>query len=113
MTFGPDHILFASYQFPSASVHPHGVLPATQIRSAWVESSPPEIHTSAGETLFLSSDDRAGLAEFCARHSIPLVGRLDIWGNLFEPFLDTEFGPEHQSATACCGTMEIADYGRV
>jgi hypothetical protein len=99
VTFGPDHIVFAGYEFPWASVHPHGVLTAAHIRDASMQVGPPEIRTRSGETLFLSWDDKAGLEQFCQRHAIPLTGRLDVWGNLFEPFLDTEFSPEHQAAT--------------
>jgi hypothetical protein len=99
VTFGPDHIVFAGYEFPWASVHPHGVLTATRIRDCYVEVGPLEIRTVSGETLFLSWDDKPGLAEFCRRHDIPVVSRLDVWGNLFEPFLDTEFSSSEQSAT--------------
>ncbi len=99
MKFGPDHIVFTTYAFPWASVYPHGVLAATDVRDAYVEGGPPEIRTRSGETLFVSWDDKAGLAQFCQRHSIPLVRRLDVWGNLFEPFLDTEFNPAHVAAT--------------
>lgn len=99
MKFGPDHIVFSSYAFPWASVHPHGVLPASAVRDAYVESGPLEIRTRSGETLFASWDDKAGLEEFCRRHSIPLVRRLDVWANLLEPFLDTEVGAEEEAAT--------------
>ena len=99
MKFGPDHIVFTSYAFPWASVYPHGVLRAADIRDASVDAGPPEIRTRAGETLFVSPEDKAGLAQFCLRHSIPLVRRLDVWGNLFEPFLDTEFSAADQAAT--------------
>jgi hypothetical protein len=99
MKFGPDHIVFSSYPFPWASIYPHGVLPASAVRDAYVESGPLEIRTRSGETLFASWDDKAGLEEFCRRHSIPLVRRLDIWGNLLEPFLDTEFSPADEAAT--------------
>ncbi|HEX8870376.1 MAG TPA: hypothetical protein VF821_32225 [Lentzea sp.] len=99
MKFAPDHIVFTTYAFPWASVYPHGVVDASDIRDAYVAASPAEIRTAAGETLFVSWEDRAGLEQFCLRHSIPLVTRLDVWGNLLEPFLDTEFGPEHEAAT--------------
>ncbi|MEU0885716.1 hypothetical protein ABZ345_44640 [Lentzea sp. NPDC005914] len=99
MKFGPDHIAFTTYAFPWASVYPHGVLRASDIRDAYVEAGPLEIRTRSGETLFASWDHKAALVQFCERHSIPLVRRLDVWGNLFEPFLDTEFGAEHEAAT--------------
>ncbi|MDT7788454.1 MAG: hypothetical protein QOF58_6873 [Pseudonocardiales bacterium] len=99
MKFGPDHLVFTTYAFPWASVYPHGTLAASAIRDASVDAGPPEIRTRAGETLFVSWEDKAGLAQFCLRHSIPLVRRLDVWANLLEPFLDTEFGPEHEAST--------------
>ncbi|MEV6238614.1 hypothetical protein [Lentzea sp. NPDC051838] len=99
MKFGPDHIVFTSYEFPWASVYPHGVLRAEDIRDAYVEAGPLEIRTRSGETLFVAIDDKAGLAEFCERHSIPLVRRLDVWSNLLDPFLDTEFSPAEEAAT--------------
>lgn len=99
VTFGPDHIVFAGYEFPWASVHPHGVLPASAVRDASTQVRPPEIRTASGETLFLSWDDSAGLAEFCQRHEISVAGRLDVWGNLFEPFLDTSFSAAQIAAT--------------
>ena len=98
VTFGPDHIVFAAYEFPWASVHPHGVLPASHVRDASMGGRP-EVRTDSGETLFLSRDDAAGLAEFCLRHGIADVVRFDVWGNLLEPFLDTEFSAEASAAT--------------
>ncbi|WP_330274536.1 hypothetical protein OG205_02250 [Lentzea sp. NBC_00516] len=99
VTFGPDHIVFAGYEFPWASVHPHSILPASAVRDASTQVGPPEIRTVSGETLFLSWDDSDGLAGFCQRHGISVAGRLDVWGNLFEPFLDTSFSAAHIAAT--------------
>ncbi|WP_143466939.1 hypothetical protein [Lentzea kentuckyensis] len=99
VTFGQDHIAFAGYEFPWASVHPHGVVPVSSIRDAYVAVGPLEVRTHAGETLFLPWDDRDGLAEFCRRHDIALVRRLDVWGNLLDPFLDTEFSDAEVAAT--------------
>ncbi|WP_434445644.1 hypothetical protein [Lentzea sp. E54] len=99
VTFGQDHIEFADYRFPWASVHPHGVLPVPDVRDASVQAGPPEIRTVAGETLFLARDDKAALAAFCERHDIAVVSRFDVWGNLLESFLDTEFSVSQQEAT--------------
>ncbi|USX53039.1 hypothetical protein [Lentzea sp. HUAS12] len=105
VTFGPDHIVFAAYEFPWASVHPHGLLPASAVRDVSV-SGQPEIRTVLGETLFLSPQDSSGLAEFCLRHGIPDVVRFDVWGNLLEPFLDTTFSAEASAAT--CARLHSA-----
>ncbi|MGI5507147.1 hypothetical protein [Lentzea sp. CA-135723] len=98
VTFGPDSIVFAGYRFPWASVAPHGVLRAADVRDVSTSFAPFELRTVAGETLFLT--DSAGLKAFCARHDVPEVVRFDVWGNLLEPFLDTSFGSEHVAATS-------------
>ncbi|GLY46753.1 hypothetical protein [Lentzea sp. NBRC 102530] len=98
VTFGPDRIVFASYRFPWASVAPHGVLRAADVRDVSSGFSPFEIRTVSGETLFLTGDS-AGLKAFCLRHSVPEVARFDVWGNLLEPFLDTSFDAAHVAAT--------------
>jgi hypothetical protein len=98
VTFAPDHIVFAGYEFPWASVHPHGLLPASAVRDVST-SGQPEIRTVLGGTLFLSHEDGSGLSEFCLRHGIADLVRFDVWGNLLEPFLDTSFSVEHQAAT--------------
>ncbi|MFD4639946.1 hypothetical protein ACFWN2_21720 [Lentzea sp. NPDC058436] len=98
VTFGPDHIVFTTYEFPWAGVHPHGLLPASAVRDVSV-SGQPEIRTLSGETLFLSRDDAVGLTSFCSRHRIADVVRFDVWGNLLEPFLDTSFSVEAAAAT--------------
>lgn len=99
VTFGPDHILFASYRFPWASVHPHGVVTAADIRSASWEAGPLEIHSRSGETLFLAWDDQAGLTQFCERHGIPAA----------DPALPGTLG---DPAEIYRWAMEVADCGR-
>ncbi|MGW6446274.1 hypothetical protein [Lentzea sp. NPDC055074] len=56
-----------------------------------------EIRTVSGETLFLSWEDEPGLVEFRGCHGFPDVVRFDVWGNLFEPFLDTSFTDSQQA----------------
>jgi hypothetical protein len=75
------------------------ILPTTAIRDADHTSPPPEIRTRTGETLFISSVQATDLEHFCHRNQIPLQRRPDIWGDLLEPFLDTEFTAETQTAT--------------
>lgn len=96
--FGPGRIVFTDYEFPWAGVHTRGVLPATEVRDVSTTLRP-EIRTTAGETLFLAWDDKPRLVEFCRRHAIADVVRFDVWGNLFEPFLDTEFTDSQKAAT--------------
>ncbi|MET9226266.1 hypothetical protein [Lentzea sp. NPDC003310] len=109
VTFGPDHIVFVSYEFPWSGLHPHGVLPAARVRDVSTAFQP-EIRTVSGETLFLSADDAPGLVSFCLRHGIAEVARYDVWGDLLEPFLDTEFGVEDQEA--CVSRLVAAGLAR-
>jgi hypothetical protein len=76
-----------------------GVLPASAIRDADAGGAPPEIRTWAGGILFVSAEHSQVVAAFCRANEIPVRRRPDVWGDLLEPFLDTEFGPEHQAAT--------------
>lgn len=39
------------------------------------------------------------MEQFCRASQIPVRKRPDIWGDLLEPFIDTEFTPEHEGAT--------------
>ncbi|TVT25206.1 hypothetical protein FNH05_32205 [Amycolatopsis rhizosphaerae] len=99
VSFGEDRILFLRYDFPGATVHPTGTLTAGQIRDADWELWRPEIRTTLGETLFVPHEQQAELKQFCLRNDIAGKQRLDIWSDLLEPFLDTEFSPEHVQAT--------------
>lgn len=99
VTFAENHVQFANYDFPGATVHPSGVVTAAQIRDADWTTAPPEFRTTSGETLFIPADQRAELERFCHRNGIVRRHRPDIWADLLEPFLDTWFDPEHERAT--------------
>lgn len=118
VSFAQDRIHFVSYDFPGATVHPAGVLAATQIRDADWRTAPPEIRTTRGETLFVPATQQAELEQFCHRNNITRKHRPDIWADLLEPFLDTSFDPEHEHATddrlrqAGLSEDEVADIRR-
>lgn len=76
-----------------------GALAAAAILDADPAGAPPEIRTVSGETLFVSAQQREELERFCRASQIPTRKRPDIWGDLLEPFLDTEFTPEYEAAT--------------
>jgi hypothetical protein len=99
VTFADDFIRFPHYDFRGASVHPDGTLTAAQIRGVNWKLAPPEIRTERGETLFVPADQRPELEQFCQRNGIAFDRRLDVWGNLLEPFLDTEISDETADAT--------------
>ncbi|MCX4783239.1 hypothetical protein [Streptomyces sp. NBC_01264] len=85
------------------------------IRDVDPDASPPEIRTVSGEILFVSAERRAELERFRRDNGIPRRSRPDVWGDLLEPFLDTEFTAERRAATqarldqAGLGPDEVAD----
>jgi hypothetical protein len=97
--FAEDRICFMRYEFAGASVHPAGILTAGQIRDADWTTTPPEIRTIRGETLFVRRAQQAELEQFCRRNSIDKEYRSDTWADLLEPFLDTSFSPDDEQAT--------------
>ncbi|MCX4806866.1 hypothetical protein OG594_35480 [Streptomyces sp. NBC_01214] len=78
---------------------PGGVLGASAVREADPAAVPPEIRTRSGEIVFVTSVRQAELARFCTDNGIPLRSRPDVWGDLLEPFLDTEFDRRTRAAT--------------
>ncbi|MFD7910822.1 hypothetical protein ACFV30_08830 [Streptomyces sp. NPDC059752] len=78
---------------------PGGVLCASAVREADPSAIPPEIRTRSGEIVFVTSVRQAELEQFCTDNGIPLRSRPDVWGDLLEPFLDTEFDRRHRAAT--------------
>ena len=63
-----------------------------------VDWFPPVIVSTAGEALLISRTELDGLKALCAQHNIPFTKRYDVWSDLLDPFLDTEFSPEDQDA---------------
>jgi hypothetical protein len=76
-----------------------GVLDAAAFQDADPAATPPEIRTVSGDTLFISARQRAELERFCQLNHVPIRKRPDVWGDLLEPFLDTEFTTEDEAAT--------------
>jgi len=76
-----------------------GAVTTDVIADADLTATPPEIRTVSGVTLFVSAEQREELEWFCRASRIPTRTRPDVWGDLLEPFLDTQFTPEHEAAT--------------
>ncbi|MFH8894508.1 hypothetical protein [Streptomyces sp. NPDC017949] len=94
-----DHVRLSESAPLPADFAPKGIIPAAVIRDADPDSSPPEIRTVSGETVFVSAERRTELERFCIDNRIPRRSRPDVWGDLLEPFLDTAFTTESQAAT--------------
>lgn len=97
--FADDHIRFPSDHISRIGGSFDGRLDAAAVQDADLSATPPEIRTAAGETLFVSAEQRDELERFCQSNRIPTRVRSDVWGDLLEPFIDTQFTPEHQAAT--------------
>jgi len=59
---------------------------------------PPAIVTTNRELLLASRAELENLQAFCREHDIPFTQRYDVWGDLLDPFLDSEFSSEDQAA---------------
>jgi hypothetical protein len=99
VTFADDHVFFPDSHLSRIGGSFDGTLAAAAIQDADPAAAPPEIRTLSGETLFVSAVQREDLERFCQASQIPIRKRPDVWGDLLEPFIDTQFTPEHQTAT--------------
>jgi hypothetical protein len=98
VTFADDHVFFPAGHLSRIGGTFDGTLAAPAIRDFDPTAAPPEIRTVSGETLFVSAAQRQELERFCLARQIPIRKRPDIWGDLMEPFLDTEFTPKNEAA---------------
>jgi hypothetical protein len=99
VAFTDGRVLFPAGHLSRIGGTFHGMLAASAIRDADPAATPPEIRTLSGEILFVSASQQEELARFCRASQIPVRRGPDIWGDLLEPFVDTEFTPEHEAAT--------------
>ena len=99
VTFADDHLVFPENHLSRIGGSGDGTLAAAAIRDADPAASPPEVRTKSGETLFVSATQRQDLEQFCQAYQVPIRKRQDVWGDLLEPFLDTQFTVQHQAAT--------------
>jgi hypothetical protein len=99
VTFADGHVFFPAGHLSRIGGTFDGTLAASAIRDADPAAAPPEIRTLSGETLFVSGVQREELERFCRASRIPVRKRPDVWGDLLEPFVDTEFTPEREAVT--------------
>jgi len=99
VTFTGDQVVFPADHLCRVGGTFDGVLPVSAIRDADPAAAPPEIRTLSGETLFVSATQRQDLERFCRARKTAVRKRPDVWGDLLEPFVDTEFTPEREAAT--------------
>lgn len=99
VTFADKGIQFKDYPVTPASIFPDGMVLWNEIREADPDCWPPELRLQTGEILFVTAEKREAFAIACHRHNIPLIRRVDVWADLLDPYLDTEFTEEDQQRT--------------
>src|SRR5580700_4631101 len=97
VAFAGSRVFFPDGHLSRAGGTFDGTLAASAIRDADPAAAPPEIRTLSGDTLFVSAVQREELERFCRASQIPVRKRPDIWGDLLEPFVDTQPAPEHEA----------------
>lgn len=98
--FTADGVQFRDGQPALSGMPGDGVVQVSAIRDADPDAIPPQIRTVTGVTLFVSAVHRRQLQRFCHDHQIPLCRRYDVWGDLLEPFLDTDMPGSEAAALA-------------
>lgn len=83
------------YPFPRLKTR---VLERSDI-SEIIDWHPPAIVTADAEVLLVTRLEIDALKAFAKQHDVPFTQRYDAWGDLLDPFLDTEFSSEVQEAT--------------
>lgn len=91
-----DHIQFWRYPFWIASVINSPRVDAKNIQEIRSDRQFPEIVLHNGEILFCPPEKQKEIASFAQRNNIPDCRRVDIWGWINEPFLDTEITASSQ-----------------
>ena len=84
-------ITFADYPFSPATVFPGATIAWEQVDDIDLLAPPPTVRVGA-ELLMVSAFHRDKLAGYAERYRIPVATRHDqVWGDILEPFLDTQF----------------------
>lgn len=99
ITFTECGIRFEDYPYAPASVYPDGEILYTEIQEINSQAAPPEVWTKGGDILFISAMHKEELKAKANEHDIPDVSRIDVWGLILDPFLDTTFTEEEQERT--------------
>ncbi len=93
-----DELVFpVGYYFRQSTVHKEKHIPAARINELNVRTFPTSIVIDNREVIFLKKALEDQLREFAVRNNIPISERPDIWGDINEAFLDTEFTEEEKA----------------
>lgn len=104
---GKNRITFKQYPFKCADVVKNKRLHADDIQEMVENFFPPALRIKSNELIFISAKDKEALIEFCKRNQITINKREDLWGNILDQFVDTEFSAEYIQKSA----EQLARYG--
>ncbi|MBB4742507.1 hypothetical protein BJY16_005966 [Actinoplanes octamycinicus] len=93
---GADGVTLAWPRFSPEVRYSGRFIPWSRVRDMDPEAFPPELRLRNGRTVFLA---RAHAADLAAA-PVKVRKRVDVWGALLEPFLDTEYGAETDAICA-------------
>ena len=89
-----DELVFSNYEFPPAPVYPTGRLARHQVSEIVILTGQARVRCEPFQLLRIPFLDREQVFEWAHRTNIPCNEWIDVWGNLLEPFLDTEYTNE-------------------
>jgi predicted metal-dependent HD superfamily phosphohydrolase len=91
-------LFVASYPFAHASVFPgKAAVPAARITAIFCSISDAAFVLDGKEIVFLPRQCKPGLDAFASRHCIPSPNIREVWSDLAEPYLDTEYSAEQEA----------------
>ncbi len=107
MIFHRDALELEAAPGPPSSLRPGQRLTPDSVLEVRLDRAPPELVLATGEVLFVAATQRHALDLFARVNHLRRARRIDVWADLAEPFLDTEFGADTQAMTmerlARCG----------
>ena len=92
-------LFVASYPFAHASVFPgRAVVPAARVTAIFCSISDAAFVLDGKEIVFLPKQCKPGLDAFASRHCIPSPNIREVWSDLAEPYIDTEYSAEQEAS---------------
>lgn len=91
---------FEEYPYPPSLVYPKGKIQWHSVVEINSQAAPPEIRTRSGEILAVPATQAPELLRMASQAGVPDVLRVDVWGLVLEPFLDTPFTAQRRKYTS-------------
>ncbi|BCJ48181.1 hypothetical protein GCM10010168_25410 [Actinoplanes ianthinogenes] len=96
MRIGADGVTLGWPRFSPEARYSGRFIPWSRVRDADPEAFPPELRLVGGRTVFLGREHATALAAA----PVTVRKRVDVWGALLEPFVDTEYDDETHAVCA-------------